>query len=203
VSVITYLDVRDSVVAQLKEKFAPQPRIHIGPHPGTFNEEEIRRLANQTPAILSSLMRIRDGDVQDESWCDFVSWVLYRADNKDRLYDGALKMVSALIPVIRGVNTAWSISGGQKIEAECLYSGSTDRMNITLWAVRWSWQLRGTVFDGEEGGILLPDDLDYFEGYDAAHLVGTQEVNDEVHLEVDYADSDEANPEQPAGTGPV
>jgi hypothetical protein len=195
VSIVTYLDVRDSVVAQLKEKFAPQPLIHIGSHPGTFNEEEIRRLVTRTPAILTSLMKITDQDAQDETWCDFVEWVLYRATNKDVLYDGALKIVSALIPVIRKIDAPGSLDGGTNIDADCLYAGSLDKINVTLWAVRWRWRLRGAVFDGEDGGILLPDDLDYFEGYDATHLVGTQEANDEVQLEVDHADSDEADPE--------
>jgi hypothetical protein len=140
-------------------------------------------------------MKISDQDVQDESWCDFVEWVVYRANNQDTLYDGALKIVSALMPVIRKMNAPWSIDGGTNIEADCLYAGSLDKINVTLWAVKWRWRLRGAVFEEGEGGILLPDDLDYFEGYDAAHLVGTQEVHDEVFLEVDHADSDEANPE--------
>ena len=190
---ITYLDIRDSVVAQLKDQFAGQKQIHIAAHPGTFNEEEIRRLATRTPAILSSLMRISDRDVNDESFCVFVNWVLYRANNQDTLYDGALKIVSALIPVIRNMNAEWSIDGGREIEAECLYSGSLDKINITLWAVKWRWQVRGVVSDGEEGAVLLPDDLDWFEGYDADHVVGQQTAKDEVHVEVDNAHSNDSN----------
>ena len=190
---VTYLDIRDSVVAQIKEQFAGQKQIHVAAHPGTFNEEEIRRLVTRTPAILTSLMRISDRDVNDESFCDFVNWVLYRANNQDTLYDGALKIVSALIPVIRNLDAGWSIDGGRGIEAECLYSGSLDKINITLWAVKWRWQVRGAVFDGEEGAILLPDDLDWFEGYDAGTIVDRQEINDEVHLEVDNGHSDDPN----------
>jgi hypothetical protein len=183
---ITYKEIRDSAVEPIKERFSEEKRIHITTHPGTFDGEEIRRLATQTPAILTSLIRISDQDVQDESWCDFVSWILYRADNQDRLYDGALKILSSLIPVIRNLDTGWSIGSGTDIQAECLYSGSLDRINITLWAVRWRWQVRGMSGDGE---ILLPEDLDYFEGYNADHEVGSQHVQDEVHLEVTNAHS--------------
>ena len=190
---VTYLDIRNSVVAQIKEQFAGQKSIHVAAHPGTFNEEEIRRLVTRTPAILTSLMRISDRDVNDESFCDFVNWVLYRANNQDTLYDGALKIVSALIPCLRNLNARWSIDGGRGIEAECLYSGSLDKINITLWAVKWRWQVRGAVFDGEEGAILLPDDLDWVEGYDAGTIVDRQEINDEVHLEVDNGHSDDPN----------
>ena len=186
-----YKDIRDSAVERIRERFCADKRIHVDPHPGTFDAEEIRRLATQTPAILTSLVRVSDQDVQDESWCEFVSWVLYRADNQDRLYDGAINIVSSLIPVIRNMNADWSIGGGTGIQAECLYSGSLDRMNITLWAVRWRWQVRAV---SDEGAIPLPDDLDYFEGYDADHEVGMQNIQDEVHLEVTNAHSVQANP---------
>lgn len=187
---VTYKEIRDSAVEQIMKRFAEDKRIHIAAHPGTFDGEEIRRLATVTPAILTSIVRISDRDVQDEAWCDFVSWILYRADNQDRLYDGALKIVSSLIPVIRNMDAAWSIGGGTDIQAECLYSGTLDRMNITLWAVRWRWQVRAV---SDEGIIPLPEDLDYFEGYDAAHKVGTQETKDEVHLEVTNAHTVQTN----------
>jgi hypothetical protein len=197
---VTYLDIRDSVVTQIKAQFAGQTQIHVTAHPGTFNEEEIRRLATRTPAILTSLMRISDRDVNDESFCTFVNWVLYRANNQDTLYDGALNIVSALIPVIRNMDAGWSIDGGREIEAECLYSGSLDKINITLWAVKWRWQVR-TVASG--GGIPLPEDLDWFEGYDAGTIVDRQEINDEVHLEVHDARSNDPNPGEPSGSGTI
>jgi hypothetical protein len=74
-----------------------------------------------------------------------------------------------------------------------LYSGSLDKINITLWAVRWRWQVRGVVSDGEEGSILLPEDLDWFEGYDAGTIVDRQEVRDEVHLEVHDGHTNDPN----------
>lgn len=191
---VTYLDIRDSVVAQIKEQFAGKKQIHVAAHPGTFNEEEIRRLVTRTPAILTSLMRISDRDVNDESFCDFVNWVLYRANNQDTLYDGALKIVSAVIPVIRDMNAGWSIDGGRGIEAECLYSGSLDKINITLWAVKWRWQVRSVA---EGGGILLPGDLDWFEGYTAEHAVGTQTAEDTVELEVIPDGPDESSTYNP------
>ena len=145
-------------------------------------------------------MRISDRDVNDESFCDFVNWVLYRANNQDALYDGALKIVSALIPCLRNLDAGWSIGGGRGIEAECLYSGSLDKINITLWAVKWRWQVRGAAFDGEEGAILLPDDLDWFEGYNAGTVVNRQEIKDEVFLEVDNGHSNDPNSGQPVGS---
>lgn len=176
----TYLDVRNNVVEQIKKVFKNDKRLTLDSHPGRFDEGEIRRLMQHTPAILTSLMGISDNDVEDESNIDFVSWVLYRADNKDRLYDGALSLVSALIGIIKNINTPVSFGGGTHINAECLYSGSLDKINATLWAVRWKLNVRGV---NNEGNILLPDDLDWFKGYESTLEVGTQKADDIVNLD--------------------
>jgi len=123
----------------------------------------------------------------DNHTIDFVSWVLYRSDNKDRLYNGALNIVSALIPVIRNLDCEWSIDIPSGIKAECLYTGSLDQINITLWGVKWQWKIEEPRFDeGEgEGGIPIFD-LDVFEGYDATHHIGDRVANDNINLEDNY-----------------
>jgi hypothetical protein len=181
-SVTTFTNIRDEAVEQIKAAFSNN-KIHIAAHPGQFNETEIRRLANQTPAILTSFMGYDD----DNKTIDFVSWILYRSDNKDRLYNGALNIVSALIPVIRNLDSEWSIDIPSGIKAECLYSGSLDQISITLFGVKWQWKIEEPRFgEGEgEGGIPIFD-LDIFEGYDATHHIGDRVANDNINLEVNY-----------------
>ncbi len=177
---MTYLDIRDSAVEQIKTAFGDDERLHVAAHPGRFDEGEIRRLMMHTPAILTSLMSIKDSEVQDECSMDFVSWVLYRASNQDRLYSGALTLVSGLIGAIKALDSPVSFGGGTGIKAECLYSGSLDKINAALWAIKWRWQTRG--IDSGNESILLPNDLEWFEGYDSGLIVGTQKASDEVHL---------------------
>ena len=177
---VTYLDIRDAVVKQLQAAFAHDKRITISSHPGNFDEAEIRRLMQKTPAVITSLAHIRDEDVEDDCFIEFVSWVLYRADNQDRLYNGALSLVSAVVGAIKRVLLPVSFGGGRSINAECLYSGSLDKINATLWAVRWKLHARA-VNDG--GVIVLPDDFDWFKGYDAHLTVGKQTACDAVNLE--------------------
>lgn len=177
----TYVDVRNEAVAQIKAAFTGEGGkcpVFIGAHPGRFDEAEIRRLAQKTPAVLTSLMAVDD----EKNEADFVSWALARAQGKDRLYDTALGIVSALIPVIRNLDADYSADAPRDIAAECLYSGSLDAINVTLWAVRWTWELRKSVFETGEGGYQVFD-LENFEGYDAAHYVGDASVNDTVNLE--------------------
>jgi hypothetical protein len=184
-SIVTLTDVRDEAVSQIKAAFTENKKLHITAHPGRFDEAEIKRLANQTPAILTSFMRYTDED----HTVGFVSWVLYRSDSKDRLYDGALKIVSALIPVIGNLDAEWSVGSGKDLEAECLYSGPLDQINITLWGVKWKWHIRELYLDNGEGGIFIPD-LEYFEGYDAAHNIGSAVAKDNVNMEVSNASTD-------------
>lgn len=174
---MTLLDIRNEAVSQIKTAFKEIEKLHIAAHPGQFNETEIKRLANQTPAILTTLIRYSDEDHD----INFVSWILYRANSQDRLYDGALNLVSSLIPVIKNLDAEWSIGGGERIEAECLYSGSLDQINITLWGVKWKWKVQ------ELENTISFSDLDYFEGYDATHKIENANALDNVNMEVLHA----------------
>jgi hypothetical protein len=69
------------------------------------------------------------------------------------------------------------------IEAECLYSGTLDQINIILWGIKWQWRIAEPVRYEGEGGIPLLD-LDYFEGYDATHRIEQRVTQDTVPLEV-------------------
>jgi hypothetical protein len=188
----TLVDVRNEAVAHIKQAFTPEggkSAVFIEAHPGRFDEAEIRRLAQRTPAILTSLMAIDD----EKNEYEFVSWVLARAQGKDKLYDTALGIVSALIPALRDLDADYSVDAPQNIEAECLYSGSLDAINVTLWAVRWTWELRKSSLEAGGGGYPVFD-LENFEGYDAAHLAGDAGVNDTVNLEGNHGDTDDTNP---------
>ena len=177
---LTYLDIKNSVIEQIQAAFAKDRRITVKSHAGNFDEAEVRRLMQSTPAILTSLVEINDEDEADECYIEFVSWVLYRADNQDRLYDGALSLVSAVVGAIKSLLLPVAFGGGRSINAECLYSGSLDKINATLWAVRWKLHARAV---NDDGVIVLPDDLDWFKGYDAHLTVGKQTADDAVNLE--------------------
>jgi hypothetical protein len=168
-----YLTIRDAAVERIKAGILPlYPKMTVAAHPGLFTEQSVKRDAQKTPAILTSLVRAADG-VRNS--ITFVSWVLYRATGADRLYDGALQIVSALIPVIRKADFDLVIKDTD-IEAECLFSGTLDAMNITMWAVKWELVLGGSAFGNTE-----PDDkLEYFDG---TTTVGAGEIQDHTNME--------------------
>ena len=163
----SYLTIRDAAVEQIKSGFLKNPEIHIAAHPGYFTEKTIQQAAQKTPAILTSLVKAADGQ---RNTVTFVSWILCRASGEDKLYDNALRIVSALIPVIRKADFDLVIKD-TNIETECLYSGALDAINITLWAVKWELML-GDYALKEEGGSL--SDLEQF---------GTEKIQDEIIME--------------------
>lgn len=182
----TYVGVRDEAVAQMRAAF-PQS-VTVDAHPGRFNEAEIKRLYTSAPAILTALMQIRPSDDDDGSQeLEFVTWVLARASNRDRLYDAGLRLVSALIPWLKdNLDAAWSVGAANDVAARNLYSASTGQINVSLWAVSWKWTVNGSVVAGDPDDIIgeIPnvEDLDQFEGYEAIHTIGTDEVPDTVNL---------------------
>ena len=179
----TYLDIRNEAVKIIESKFQNK-RIKIAAHPGRFTEAEIRRLATQTPAILTSFMGVKDGEGTDNSSCRFISWVLVRADNKDKLYDSALKFISLLIPVIRTIPnlSVYNATDVTDIEAENLYTGTLDNINISMWAVSWNWNVRATQLP--DGDIALDDELEFFEGADGTLDVEERAVGSKADMEV-------------------
>ncbi len=178
----TLLDIRNEVVRQIRAGIK-DAKIEVAAHPGRFDEKELRRLMTKTPAILTSFLFHHDGCGADESYIDFASWVLYRASNKDRLYDGGLDLVSRLVPVIRNIDADWAFAV-EKIETENLFTGTLDNLNVTLWAVSWRWKIRGSAIDGDDAGIIDDSELDYFDGADATILVGNESVGHITNVEV-------------------
>jgi hypothetical protein len=166
---MSYLKIRDMAVEQIKAGMLPlYPKMTIEAHPGAFTEQTIRATAQRTPAILTSLVKTADGISRNS--ITFVSWVLYRASGEDKLYDGALKIISALTPVIRDADFGLDIKE-TAIETECLYSGALDAINITMWALRWELVLGRTVFASGR-----PEDLAQLENFRDTEIIGSADI---------------------------
>lgn len=182
----SYLDIRNEAVRLMQDGFpkSKYKNLKVAAHAGRFTESEIRRLANQTPAILTSLMQFKDGEGTDNSECRFVSWVLVRANSADKIYDDGLKLVSLLTPVIRSIPNGSEYSGTDvaDIEAENLYTGTLDSINISMWAVSWTWNVR--AMQTPDGTFATDEELELFEGADGTLEVGERAVGSKSEMEV-------------------
>lgn len=171
---MTYLDVRNEAVKQIKKYFDDRKiKIDVEASAGTLNEEEIRRLFIKASAIYVSLSEI---DIENE-YIRFVCYIVVRANQKDRIYDSGLAVSGSLLSCLKDLDgKTWGYSTSD-ISAQCLYSGSLDKINACLWACSWKWKIRVADIDGE---IKDETVLDNFEGYDATHIVENKTVKDTV-----------------------
>jgi len=166
---MNYLVIRDEAVRQIQAGIISlYPKMRVEAHGGTFTEQSIKQNAQRTPAILTSLVKAADG-TQNNS-ITFVSWVLYRASSEDKLYDGALKIVSALTSVIQKADFDLDIKD-TVINAECLYSGTLDAMAVTMWAVKWELLLGSRAFSHRS-----LEELGELENFDDTALIDTVQL---------------------------
>jgi len=177
---MSYLRLRDQAVELIKEAMLPlYPRMSVQAHPGIFTEATIRKDAQKSPAILTSLVRAADG-VHANS-VTFVSWVLFRAEAEDALCDGALRIVSALTLSLREADFPVPVRD-TRIESECVHAGRMDGAWTTLWAVQWTLEL---------GGRALPligetlEGVGGMDGFGGTTRVGTVETGGETSMEDD------------------
>lgn len=181
-----YLDIRNDAVRLIQDGFpkSKHKNLKVAAHAGRFTEAEIRRLSNQAPAILTSLMQLKDGNGNDSSKCHFISWIIVRANNADKIYDDGLKLVSLLTPVIRSIPDGSVYAGTDvtDIEAENLYTGTLDSINISMWAVSWTWDVRAMHLP--DGNFATDDELEIFEGADGTLKTGERAVGSKTDMEV-------------------
>lgn len=176
----TYLDVKRSVIEQIKTHFEKQKvEIEVCGSAGSFDESEVRRLSLRTPSVHVALTSISDSAQADESAVSFVCYIAVSASQTDRLYDNAILLTGSLIAAVKNLEFGSYGYQARDIKADCLYSGSMEKINACLWAVNFKAKLRGVSADGSIADAL---DLENFEGYDATHNVGDEKANDEVNL---------------------
>lgn len=176
----TYLDVKRNVIDQIKTHFEKQKvKIEVCGSAGSFDESAARRLFLRTPSVHVALTSISDSAQSDVSSVGFVCYIVVSSSQTDRLYDNAILLTGSLMAAVKNLEFGSFGYEANDIKADCLYSGSMEKMNVCLWALDFKAKLRGV---SAEGGISDSLDLENFEGYDATHNVGDEKVNDEVNL---------------------
>jgi len=174
--------LRDEAVSKIAAAF---PQVYCAPHPGNFTEKTIRQAAQRTPAILTSLPRCSASSTVNDT-LEFVSWVIDRASASDKLYGRAAEITAALIALLREIDFDSLVIEKTEVDAECLFSGDLDAINVTLWAVRTRLSLAENIFN--EASL---SDLEVFEGYRALHEAGGASAQDEVTLQAIVSEEEE------------
>lgn len=179
----TYLGIRNEAVEHIKKHFENQKvKLTVEATVSSFDEAELKRMFVKTPAVYISLVSIEDRLKNDESYMNFNCFVVVQASQVDKLYDNGLKITGSLIQAIKTLDCGAFGYDTQELNAECIYNGALGNLNACLWAVSFRWKVRSVSAGGENGEILDTTDLEYFDGYDATHEVGKQEVKDKINI---------------------
>ena len=78
--------------------------------------------------------------------------------------------------------SAYNATDVADIEAENLYTGTLDSINISMWAVSWTWKVRATQIPDSD--IALDDELEIFEGADGTLDIEKRAVGSKADMEV-------------------
>lgn len=142
----TLSDFRDSVVESLSTALTCDV-FAVG---GVYGADELRRHVVRAPCVLVALINIRPFDNFAQSWesgAVFVAYVVtrdtpeYDRDTLAMRYATDILQLLSANPVLGTTTT--SVVNQNSIEANNLYSGALDSVQVALWSVTWTASLVG------------------------------------------------------------
>ena len=124
---MTLTEARERTTTSLAAAFASRrPKVYVDTHPGTIDEEEIRRRFSTLPAVLAGVLgRVDDG-------IRVVVYVLSRPNGPDLL--PILDIVEETVRALPG--GAWA---PLDVQTQNLYDAKVGKIGATLWAVTTVW----------------------------------------------------------------
>lgn len=138
-------DALRAISARLKATF---PGIReCAPHPGRFDEAELKRVATRAPALfvscLGCLTVTNPGTEQADASLALAVYIVTQSVPGLPRDAGARNLAEALVTLVP--LERWGLSGcgeAQAVRATNLYSGDVDKLGVALWAVSWQQTLR-------------------------------------------------------------
>jgi len=165
---VSLVDLRAAVVSHIAESVTAFRTVQA--HGGSFNREELARIALQSPACLVAIMggQLERQGGQPVANPYIFAFVVTRGTSDEKRDKAALVLVEAVAGLV--VRNGWSYAHARapdSMRIENLYSGDIDKQGIALWSVSWQQQVDIAIYD--------PSDLPYLH---------------EVHAEWDLVPAD-------------
>jgi len=131
--------MRRAIAAQLKV-VVPGLRT-CEPHQGRIDAAELKRVWQATPAVLiaclgANKVQVSPGTVR--ATLRWVAFIVCQAPTGESRDDAALVIADVLLRMIP--EERWGsdeVGRAEQLRAENLYSGTVDRMGVSLWSVTW------------------------------------------------------------------
>lgn len=176
--------LRDAIVTNIAAEI-PAFQV-VRPYGGTFNREELQRLALKAPACLLVMMGgniDREGGSPILDGSDIIAFIVTRGSSETKRDEAAI-VLSELVAGLAARNSwLWQCARAPEgIQIQNLYSGAIDKLGVALWAVKWSQRLDIDVFDPGSDGENLPDFHSLYTDYDLAPADGVIEFKQTIQV---------------------
>lgn len=147
--------LRAAVVGHIAESVTAFRTVQA--HGGSFNREELARIALQSPACLVAVMggELERHAGQPVATPTIFAFIVTRGSSAEKRDEAALVLVEAVAGLV--VNNGWDYADAQapdNMRIENLYSGDIDKQGIALWSVSWQQQTDIGVYDDSDLGYL-------------------------------------------------
>ena len=173
---VLYNQMLDEIVQNIKTFFTNtgQTKITHDRHIGPFTRDDVKRLANRCPQVLTALHGLDPFEQSDNQLLVFTSFVMTRGSNTNRDGRQMLDMLNILLACLNQMDLEWADDGPEDVRARSLYSGALGDLNTNLWACHWKMRISGIT----EAGVDLFQDLPVFDEYHGTLEVGDNTVEE-------------------------
>ncbi len=173
---ILYSAMLEDVVSHIKGVFdsAGQAKVVHGAHVGTFTEQDVMKLANRCPQILTVCHGLSLDDFASSGRVDYTSFVLTRLSNINPKGYQMLDLLNILMYALKEMDLDWAVNSPESVRAKSLYSGKLKDVGANLWSVSWHLPVRGIGIQGLEMFENLPE----FDSYKGTLENGGREVDE-------------------------
>ncbi len=173
---VLYNQMLDEVVQDIKAFFetARQPKIKHDRHIGPFTKDDVKKLANRCPQILTALHGLDPFDQSDSQMLVFTTFLMTRGSNTNRDGRQMLDVLNILLAALSQMDMEWAQDGPEDVRGRSLYTGTLGDLNTNLWACSWKMRVSGIT----EAGVDLFEDLQVFDEYKGTLEVGDNTVEE-------------------------
>lgn len=148
---MSLIGLRSAIVADITSKI---PDFHtVQAHGGTFDKDELKRIALKSPACLVALMGgplAREGGSPTGEPTLF-AFVVTGGSSSTKRNRAAIILVEEVIRLV--ANNSWKYECAQApngMRMDNLYSGEIDKEGVALWSVSWSQRTDIATFDPDD-----------------------------------------------------
>jgi phage gp37-like protein len=166
------IDMRDAIVDTVRDKVGDA--VQVFKHGGTFDLAQINRYAAKAPAVVVSLLAMRDYSIEGTERVADLRWIMM-VITKSRPNEERDEKLLAILEILLHLigDQRWGIDGVHRttnINGANMFTAKVDAKGLALWSLTWDQKtdMEGTFQGSLDDFITLSTkwDLDTSDGID-------------------------------------